>query len=133
MSKFGFNSLEHAIATVAHDTVVGARAVATYSAKLSAAEPTIEEITALIDPPAAVIERAAFAALGSLTKAANDSATAITDKGLNVPLDKQTIQEYQQLFKALISQLEALNTTPAAPTTPKTMAPKAVSAAKSKN
>jgi hypothetical protein len=109
MSKFGFNTIEHALASVAHDTVVGARAVASASAKVTKAEPTIEDITALIDPPAAVIERAAFAALGSLAKAANDTATAATDKGLNVPLDAQTIQEYRQLFKTLVTQLEALN------------------------
>jgi hypothetical protein len=53
MSDLGFTSIEHAVATVTRDTVVGARAGATYSAKLSTAEPTIEEITALVDsrPP----------------------------------------------------------------------------------
>jgi hypothetical protein len=59
-----------------------------------------------------VIERAASAALDSLTKAANDTATAVIDKGLNVRLDLEAIEE--QLFKTLVSQLETLDQPPSA-------------------
>jgi len=109
MSKFGFHTIEHALATVAHDTVVGARAVAASTASIQKIAPTIEEVTALLDPPAAVIERAAFQALGSLAKAANDTSTAASGKGLNIALDEQTINEYKQLYLTLTAQLKALN------------------------
>jgi hypothetical protein len=109
MSRFGFQSIEHALAAVAHDTVVGARAVATATAKLQKVEPTIEDITALIDPPAVVIERAAFAALGSLANAAHDTSTSASANGLNISMDAETLNDYKQLYKTLTDQLRTLN------------------------
>jgi hexokinase len=108
MSKFGFQTIENALATVAHDMVVGARAVAASTASVQKIAPTIEEVTALLDPPVAVIERAAFQALGSLAKAANDASTTASDKGLNIALDEQTIDDYKRLYLTLTAQLKAL-------------------------
>lgn len=106
MSHFSFKNIEHALATVARDTVVGARAVAAVSGKIAEAEPAIEQVTALIDPPAVVFERAAFAALAALAKAANDTAAASSHNGLNVQLDAQAIEDYKQLYKMLVGRLQ---------------------------
>jgi hypothetical protein len=109
MSKFKFDSIEHALAAVAHDTVIAAHATVNTIAKIQKVAPEIENITGLIDPPAVIIERAAFAALGMLTKAANDTATVSSDKGLNVSMDQQTLTEYKNLYQELASRLKALN------------------------
>jgi hypothetical protein len=109
MTKFRFDSIEHALAAVAHDTVVGARAAAAAVGKLQKFEPAVENITEFIDPPAVIIERAAFAALGMLAKAANDTATVTSDKGLNVSMDQQTLQEYKNLYEDLATLLKTLN------------------------
>jgi hypothetical protein len=107
MSKFSFDSVEHALASVAHDTVVAGRAVALSANKIQKAAPEIEGVTGLIDPSAVVIERAAFAALGSIAKAANDTAVSASANGLNVPLDEATIKDYSQIYQLLAAKLPA--------------------------
>ncbi len=115
MSKFKFDSIEHALASVAHDTVVGARASAEALGKAQKAAPEIESITGLVDPQAVIIERAAFAALGALAKAANDTKSATAAKGVSVPLDQETINDYKQLYKILADKLKAQGQTLSTP------------------
>ena len=59
---------EHAAATALHDIVVGARAVQSYLNKagtvIAKDAPTVEALTALVDPRAAAIERVGVALLG---------------------------------------------------------------------
>ncbi|HYO84808.1 MAG TPA: hypothetical protein VES20_25625 [Bryobacteraceae bacterium] len=105
MSSFGFKSLEHALATAARDVVIGARAISTVSAKVQKAEPVIEQITALIDPPAVVVERAAFAALAAVAKAANDTSAASAAQGLNIQLDEQMLEDFRQVYATLVKAL----------------------------
>lgn len=103
MHTFDLKNIEQALATAAHDVVTGARAIASESTKLEAAEPAIEGVTALIDPTAVVVERAAFAALAALAKAANDTSDAGAANGLNVQLDQETIEDFRQLYSTLMN------------------------------
>lgn len=106
---FGFGSLEHGLAAVGHDIVVGARAVAAATGKVSDAAPAIEAVTGMLDPPAVIVERAAFSALAYVAKAANDTSAVTQDKGLNVQLDEQTIADFKEVYRILSQQLAALS------------------------
>ncbi len=48
--KFGFKDIDHALASVARDTVIGARAAASVTAAIQNAAPAVEGITGTIDP-----------------------------------------------------------------------------------
>lgn len=115
MSKFGFQSIEHALAGVGRDLVVGAREAAAVASRASVAAPTIEELTGLLEPRAVVIERAAFAALGMIAKASNDTGSSVSNKGLNVAMDAQTINDFKQVYTMLAGLLQAQAETPRTP------------------
>lgn len=69
--SFSFKNLGHYIAVVARDIVK-------FGAAVQKAEPVIEAVTALVYPPAVVLERAGASALGYLVDAA-DKATQVAD------------------------------------------------------
>ena len=83
MSSF-ITSAQHAVATALHDVVVGAKFVGKAVAKAEAVAvkdaPAIEQLTAMVDPRAAQIERIGAAVLGTLepqiVTASNQVATA---------------------------------------------------------
>lgn len=104
MAGFGFASIGHFFASVFHDVHVGLSYVEkTAIPAIQKAEPLIEGITSFIDPPAVVIERAAFQALGLISGAVHTADQAVLSNGLNVQLDAQTVAA----FKALIVQFES--------------------------
>jgi hypothetical protein len=94
---FGFRNIEHAFASVAKDIVHSANVLSLVASKLEKAAPEIETITGMIDPAAVLIERAAFALLGSAAQAATTVGDATQAKGLNVPLDEESIQQLKQI------------------------------------
>ncbi len=104
---FGFSSIEHAFASLAKDTVKGANLLSVVTSRISEASPEIEAVTEAIYPPAVLIERAAFALLGSATKSAEDIKDATKAKGLNLSLDEQSIRELQAIAKYLRSHLHS--------------------------
>src|ERR1700676_5310248 len=59
MAGFGFASLAHFVASTFHDIHVGLKYIAEKAIPaIEKAEPIVEGITSIIDPPAVVIERA---------------------------------------------------------------------------
>jgi hypothetical protein len=62
MSKFDFQSIEHALAGVSRDPVVGVRGAAAVASRASLSTLAIEDLTGPLEPRTVVIERAAFAA-----------------------------------------------------------------------
>jgi hypothetical protein len=83
---------EHAIASVAHDIVKIARAIAPVLQKVQAQEATVEALTSLVDPNAVNIERAAFAVLGKICVVLNEG-NAVAASGISLQLDAQEIAD----------------------------------------
>lgn len=108
---FGFRNIEHAFSYVAQEIVKGAKLAAAATAHVRALEPVVEGATAVIDPPAVLIERAAFGLLGHAVKAANDIGDAAQAKGLNIQLDSESIRDLQQIGKYLHGHLATLGAT----------------------
>jgi len=108
MAGFGFASVGHFFASVFHDIHVGLQFVEKKALPaIEAAAPIIEGITGLIDPPAVILERAAFQALGVVTAAVSSADAAAVQNGLNISLDAQAVAD----FKALIATFEKELTT----------------------
>jgi hypothetical protein len=105
---FSITSVEHALAVAGQDVVKGAQAVDSFLkaalAKGQVAEPIVESLTALADPQAVPFERAAFAALGLVAKAAGDTDAATAAKGLSIPLDEATYNDFKAVYQALASK-----------------------------
>lgn len=108
--SFNFASFEHKVAYVAQQVVAKAKGVAEVIVKLGtkaeAAEATVEALTGLVDPQAVVIERAAFAALGLIVKAAQD----VSDAGastLQVTIAAQDVADFKSLGKYIGSLFTA--------------------------
>lgn len=125
---FGFKNIEHAFAYAAQEMVKGAKIVGAATAHLQAVEPVVETVTAAVDPPAVLIERAAFALVGSAAKAASDLGDASQAKGLNLQLDAQSIQDLQLIAKYLRGHLAAVGATLATTAAVATPAPTAAAA-----
>ena len=108
----GITSIEHGIAALAHDVVKGAKAVDAFLqkavAKGAAAAPTIEALTAMVDPAAVPFERAAFAALGLIAKAAGDADAAAAAKGLTITLDQQAWADFKAVYDQLSTKAKFL-------------------------
>ena len=103
-----FKSFGHAVTAVAHDIVVGARAVEHALAKVLPSEKTVESITALVDPQAVPIEQAAYFLLGEVLHVLDSLDAATAAKGFNIQLDSDTIQKLKQLasdFKLKLASL----------------------------
>lgn len=116
---FSFKSIEHKLASVGADIVKGAKAVdqflASAAAKAKTYENTVETLSAFVDPAAVPVERAAFAALGLIAKAANDADQAAAAKGVSVVLDAETWADFQAVYKVLASRAGFLAIDPQAP------------------
>lgn len=112
---FGFKSIEHAFATIARDIAKGI-------AVLQVAEPIVEGVTAILDPPAVVIERGAFAALGKIAGAIHQTAVdgqlVVQAKGLDVHLDEQEAADFLQVWQLLQSGLVDMKVIKAAVASP---------------
>ena len=110
--SFNIVSIEHGIAVLAQDAVKGAKAVDTFLAKAvikgAAAAPVIESLTAIVDPAAVPFERAAFAALGIIAKAAGEADSASAAKGLSITLDQQTWADFKAVYDQLSSKAKFL-------------------------
>lgn len=109
---FGFQSIAHAFATIAQDVVKVAKKVGPVAAKaaielqkVQGSEQTVEAITALVDPRAVVIERAAYQSLGHLVAACNATASAAGGGAVTVSLDAEAIAEYKALGESLKAEL----------------------------
>lgn len=104
-------SVEHAFAAAAKDAVSTAKfveqKVLPVLQKANADATTIENITSLVSPQAANIERAAFAVLGVVIKAIQDAGTAANSSGLNISLDQTVVAD----VKAVAPAITALATT----------------------
>ena len=99
------NSVEHALAAAAIDTVKAAKfvevSVLPVLKKAQADQSTIEAVTALISPQAANIERAAFAVLGVVINALDAAQAAADANGLNVSLDAQLVADIKAIAAAV--------------------------------
>jgi hypothetical protein len=109
---FSISSIEHGIATLAHDVVKGAKAVDVFIAKAAALgaknAPLVEQLTAMVDPAAVPFERAAFAALGLVAKAAGEADAASASKGVNITLDQQTWADFKAIYDQLSTKAKFL-------------------------
>lgn len=109
---FSISSVAHGIAVLAHDVVKGAKAVDLFIQKVAVLgvknEPLIEKLTAMIDPAAVPFERAAFAALGHLAKAAGEADAAAAAKGLSITLDQQSWADFKAVYDELSSKAKFL-------------------------
>jgi hypothetical protein len=108
---FGFHSVEHAFASVARDIVKTASLFSLVASRIEKAEPEIEAVTGAIYPPAVLIERVAFGLLGTAANAATTIDDASKSKGLNIPLDEESIKQLQEIAKVLDSHIQALKKT----------------------
>jgi hypothetical protein len=99
------NSVEHAFATAASDTVRVAKFVETsvlpVLKKAQADQSTIEAVTALVSPQAANIERVGFAVLGVVIKSIDAAGAAAGANGLNVILDAQLVADIKAIAAAV--------------------------------
>ena len=111
-------SVEHALATAASDTVKGAKFVETsvlpVLKKAQANQSTIESITSLVSPSAANIERAGFAVLGVIINAIDAAGAAGSANGLNLTLDAQLVADIKSIAGAVKGAV-AVSATPATP------------------
>jgi hypothetical protein len=98
-------TLEHAFAVGAQKIVSEAKMITEkvlpVLKKVASSEKTIEDITAIIDPNAVNIERAAFAGLGVIIKAIEDAGAAAGENGLNVQLDAALIADIKAIIPAI--------------------------------
>lgn len=110
--SFKIANIEHAIATLAHDVVKGAKAVDIFIQKAAAAgaknAPLVEQLTAMVDPAAVPFERAAFAALGLVAKAAGEADSAAAAKGVSITLDQQAWADFKAIYDELSSKAKFL-------------------------
>lgn len=105
-----WSSVGHFFASAFHDVQVVAKAVNAELAKVGGSEATVEALTSLVSPEAAVVERLAFAALGEVAAIAQDANVAAGASGVNVTLDAQLIADVKALiakFPSIIAQAEA--------------------------
>lgn len=106
-------SAEHAVASVAHDVAVGARAVQAAIDKaaktVQADAPAIEALTSLVDPRAAAIERIGAALIGQIepqvAKAAGDVANDAAAP--SVTLTSDLYAELKALYASLATEITA--------------------------
>ena len=99
------NTVEHALAVAASDTVKAAEFVETnvlpMLKKAQADQSTIEAVTGLVSPQAANIERAGFAVLGVVINALDAAGAAAGANGLNVTLDAQLVADIKAIAAAV--------------------------------
>jgi hypothetical protein len=112
---------DHAFASAAKDIVSTAKTIQSnvlpLLTKAATQASTIEAVTGLVSPAAANVERAAFAALGSIIKSIGDAGAAVAAGGLSVQLDATLVADIKSIIPAVKSQAASLM--PAATTTTK--------------
>lgn len=103
---------DHAFASAAKDIVSASRVIQTnvlpILTKASTQASTIEAVTGLVSPAAANVERAAFAVLGVIIKAINDSTQVVAAGGLNVQLDAALVADVKAVIPAVKTQAASL-------------------------
>jgi hypothetical protein len=103
---------DHAFASAAKDIVSASKVISTsvlpVLTKASAQASTIEAVTGLVSPAAANVERAAFAVLGVIIKAINDSTQVVAAGGLNVQLDAALVADVKAIIPAVKTQAASL-------------------------
>ena len=113
MSGIGITTIEHAVANVAHEISIGAKAVKSAMDKaegwLVKDAPTIEALTSLVDPRAAVIERIGAALIGELepqlSKVFGDVSTDAAAP--TVTLTSDLFNELKSLYASLAGEITA--------------------------
>lgn len=121
---FGFTNIEHALASVASDIVKGAKVLSGVAAKVAGSETAVEAVTAAIDPQAVPVERAAYTALGMVSKAANDAQSG--GGTITLSVTQEVIADFKSLYAYLTGHPLAAGT-PAAAATPPPAAPPSAS------
>jgi hypothetical protein len=108
---------EHAFAAAAKDLVAAAKfiqsSVLPVLTKAQAQATTIEAITGLVSSSAVNVERAAFAALGSIIKAIEDAKQAVAGGGINVQLDAALVADIKAIIPAVKNHAAPLMTSAA--------------------
>lgn len=110
--SFGFKSIGHFFAVVFSDVAKGAKAVEKAVVKVAPSEATVEALTALVYPPAVLIERAAYSILGKVAGAAHDAGTAADAQGLNVVFDAQEIADIREIIALVKADITHLGDVP---------------------
>jgi hypothetical protein len=104
---FGFKSIGHFFASVAHDVKTVATFISSHQAQIDTTLQVGAQVISTADPAlaplASIIERAAEAALGEVLAAVSATDAAMTDKGLSITLDSAAVAD----FKSLLAQIEA--------------------------
>jgi prophage DNA circulation protein len=98
---FKFSSIGAAFSKIASDIVTGAHAMETVLSKVQASAPTLEAVTSVISPQAALIETAAFGLLGKVASAVNGVEPAVAAKGINLQLDESEVADLQEIVSYL--------------------------------
>ena len=102
-------SIEHKLAVAASDVVKASKFIETSILPIlktaAANEAVVESVTALIDPQAVNVERIAYAVLGLVIKAVEDTDSAVAANGINVTLDAQLISDIKAIVPAVQSKL----------------------------
>lgn len=113
------SSFGHAFAIVAQDAVKAKNFIVhtllPVVQKIEKAEPTIEAITAMIDPAAVNVERVAFAVLGKIAEAVHSADAAATAGGLNIALDSAAIADVKAVLAAFKAKALTMVDVPAKP------------------
>ena len=102
---FSFSSIGHAFASVAKEIVHVSKVVEAGLAKVQKSEAFVEAITAVIDPAAVPLERAAYAILGKALQVVHDNGDAAAANGVNIQLDSQEIADLKELIAMLKTTL----------------------------
>ena len=101
-------SIQHAYASAAQDIVKTFKfvqnSIIPVLHKAQQDEQVIENITALVSPQAANIERVAFAILGMAVKALEDAGSAAEQNGMNIILDATVVSEIKAVAAAIKTQ-----------------------------
>jgi hypothetical protein len=98
--SLGFNSIGHFFASAFHDIIVGAKAVEKAGAAVAKNQQLVEDLTTLVSPQAAALERIAFGVFGEVAHVATSVDAAASANGINVSLTGEMVAD----IKALIAQ-----------------------------
>lgn len=104
-----FVSVGHFFASIAHGIVDAGKLIVKDAPKIEAAaqsaQPVIDTVIGVtLGPAAQEIERLAMALLGNAVAVVSETNDAVSQKGLNIPLDQKTISD----IKALAPQFQTL-------------------------
>lgn len=98
--SLGFKSIGHFLASALHDIIVGAKAVEKAGAAVAKNQQLVEDLTSLVSPQAAALERIAFGVFGEVAGVAATVDAAASANGISVTLDAEMVAD----IKALIAQ-----------------------------